>query len=141
MQLGSGPLKRPRGPAMIRPFTRTLERMRPIARIENQAGNWSQTRFSLWRTTNLRPEASSRRLEEWHPTCLSYRWRKIMHLYGKGVFNQQDEAARSKKQHAGSPKSGKRLQAIAMALLTVSAGMPSGYAQQQQQGGAGSKRP
>jgi outer membrane protein TolC len=64
-----------------------------------------------------------------------------MHLYGKGVFNQQDEAARSKKQHAGSPKSGKRLQAIAMALLTVSAGMPSGYAQQQQQVGAGSNGP
>jgi outer membrane protein len=62
-----------------------------------------------------------------------------MHLYGKGVFNQQDEAARSRK-HAGSTNSGKRLPAIAMALLTLSAGVPTGYAQQQQVG-AGSNGP
>jgi outer membrane protein TolC len=48
-----------------------------------------------------------------------------MHLYGTRVFEQQQEAARSRRGQAGN-----RLRAIAAAMLTLSAGVPSGFAQQ-----------
>jgi outer membrane protein TolC len=48
-----------------------------------------------------------------------------MHLYGTSVFEQQNEIARDMRGQAG-----KRLRAIAAVVLTMAAGMPSGFAQQ-----------
>jgi outer membrane protein TolC len=56
-----------------------------------------------------------------------------MHLYGTRVFEQQEKAARSRRGQAGN-----RLRAIAAALLTLSAGVPSGFSQQ---AGAGATAP
>ncbi|MGA2536265.1 MAG: TolC family protein [Terracidiphilus sp.] len=48
-----------------------------------------------------------------------------MHLYGTRVFEQRDMTMRK----AGAP-AGKRLRAIAAVMLTLAAGVPSGFAQQ-----------
>jgi outer membrane protein len=48
-----------------------------------------------------------------------------MHLYGIGVFEQQDKSVRNFGGHAG-----KRLRAIAAVMLTLTAGVPPGFAQQ-----------
>jgi outer membrane protein TolC len=47
-----------------------------------------------------------------------------MQLFGASVFERQQDSRGSRKQ------AGNRLRAVAVALLTVSAGMPSGFAQQ-----------
>jgi outer membrane protein TolC len=54
-----------------------------------------------------------------------------MHLYGKRVFEQQEKAARKVRGQAG-----KGLRAIAAAVLTLTLGVPTGFAQQI---GAGTK--
>ena len=48
-----------------------------------------------------------------------------MHLFGIRVFEQQDETTRQAKGN-----SGRQLRAIAAAMLTLAAGVPSGFAQQ-----------
>ena len=58
-----------------------------------------------------------------------------MHLFGTSVFTEQEEAAGNIRELAGKQirqeRTGKRLRAIAAVVLTLSAGMPSGFAQQQ----------
>src|SRR5487761_2530443 len=73
----------------------------------------------------LRPERVSVRLDEWQPTCLNRSWRGIMHLYGTRVFERQNEVARRVRGQAGH-----RLRAVAAVMLTLVAGVPSGFAQQ-----------
>src|ERR1017187_9554667 len=73
----------------------------------------------------MRPDRLAGRLEEWHPTCLSYSWRGTMHLFGISVFEQQEETAGKIRGQAG-----KRLRALAAVMLTLTAGVPSGFAQQ-----------
>ena len=53
-----------------------------------------------------------------------------MHLDGISVFEQQDETVRSRRDHAGRGQAGKRLRAVAAVMLTMVAGVPSGFAQQ-----------
>jgi len=48
-----------------------------------------------------------------------------MHLFGIRVFEQQEETLRQ-----GSGKTGRQLRALAAAMLTLAAGVPSGFAQQ-----------
>src|SRR6202046_5482313 len=73
----------------------------------------------------MSPENFSGRLEKWHPTCPSDPWRGIMHSFDIGVFEQQDVVVRQ-----GKKKSGSQLRALAAAMLTLVAGVPSGFAQQ-----------
>jgi outer membrane protein TolC len=58
-------------------------------------------------------------------------------LFDLGVFEQQDETARVMREQAGRGQAGKRLRAVAAVMLTLAAGMPSGFAQQAL--GAGAK--
>jgi outer membrane protein TolC len=53
-----------------------------------------------------------------------------MHLNDRRVFEQQDETAREFAYQAGRGQAGKRLRAIAAVMLTLAAGVPSGFAQQ-----------
>jgi outer membrane protein TolC len=53
-----------------------------------------------------------------------------MHLNGIGVFDRQDGKARNMRFQAGRGVAGKRLRAIAAAMLTLAAGAPTGFAQQ-----------
>ena len=53
-----------------------------------------------------------------------------MHLDGISVFEQQDETVRSRRDQAGRGQAGKRLRAVAAVMLTMVAGVPSGFAQQ-----------
>jgi outer membrane protein TolC len=53
-----------------------------------------------------------------------------MHLFDLGVFEQQDETARVMREQAGRGQAGKRLRAVAAVMLTLAAGVPSGFAQQ-----------
>ena len=53
-----------------------------------------------------------------------------MHLNGRRVFEQRDETAREFGEQAGRGQAGKRLRAIAAVMLTLAAGVPSGFAQQ-----------
>jgi outer membrane protein len=55
-----------------------------------------------------------------------------MHLYGTRVYEQQEESAPKVRRQAG-----KRLRALAAAMLTLAAGLPSGFAQQAGAGAAG----
>jgi outer membrane protein TolC len=52
-------------------------------------------------------------------------WRGIMHLFGIRVFEQQDDTTRQVR-----GKSGRQLRVLAAAMLTLAAGVPSGFAQQ-----------
>jgi outer membrane protein len=54
-----------------------------------------------------------------------------MHSFGIRVFEQQSETAGSRLAKSGSGQTGKRLRAVAAVLLTLAAGMPPGFAQQQ----------
>ncbi len=61
-----------------------------------------------------------------------------MHLFGRGVFEQQEVAERP----VTTLRSGKRLRALAAVMLTLSACVPSGFAQQAGDVlGAGEKKP
>jgi len=64
-----------------------------------------------------------------------------MQLFGTRVFEQQEETARNLCGHAGARRgqTGTRLRAVAALMLGLTAGMPSGFAQQAQ--GAGEKTP
>src|ERR1035437_3031491 len=73
----------------------------------------------------MRPDRLAGRLEEWPPTCRSYSWRGTMQLFGTRVFEQQEETAGKIRGQAG-----KRLRAVAAVMLTLTAGVPSGFAQQ-----------
>jgi outer membrane protein TolC len=53
-----------------------------------------------------------------------------MHLFGTSVFEQQEETARTNRGDAGRGQAGNRLRAIAAVMLTLTAGVPSGFAQQ-----------
>jgi outer membrane protein TolC len=53
-----------------------------------------------------------------------------MHLFGTSVFEQQQETARTNRGDAGRGQAGNRLRAIAAVMLTLTAGVPSGFAQQ-----------
>jgi outer membrane protein TolC len=66
-----------------------------------------------------------------------------MHLFGTRVFEQQEETARNLCGHVGARpgQAGNRLRAIAVLMLGLTAGMPSGFAQQPQTQGAGEKAP
>ena len=67
-----------------------------------------------------------------------------MHLFGTRVFEQQEKTARNLCGHVGAQpgQAGNRLRAIAVLMLGLTAGMPSGFAQQQQPTqGAGEKTP
>ena len=55
-----------------------------------------------------------------------------MHLFGTGVFGRQDETAENLTAQTGRGQAGKRLRAMAAVMLTLAAGVPSGYAQQAQ---------
>ena len=61
-----------------------------------------------------------------------------MQLFGRRVFEDQKSAGRAVKRNAGQ-----RLRAITAAMLTLAAGVPSGFAQEQSGGvaGAGAKHP
>ncbi len=48
-----------------------------------------------------------------------------MHLYGLSVFEQQNETVRTMR-----GQTGKKLRAVAAVMLTLAAGVPSGFAQQ-----------
>ena len=61
-----------------------------------------------------------------------------MHLFGTSVFEQQQETARNLCGQAGRGQAGKRLRAVAAVMLTLVAGMSSGFAQQ---AGAGATAP
>ncbi|MGD0893137.1 MAG: TolC family protein [Terracidiphilus sp.] len=63
-----------------------------------------------------------------------------MQSYGTRVFEQKDEAAQKVRGGAGRGQSGMRLRAVALAVLTLAAGVPTGYSQQTVTG-AGSNRP
>jgi outer membrane protein TolC len=56
-----------------------------------------------------------------------------MHLYGTRVFEQQEETARGMRVKAGRRQAGNRLRALAAAMLTLAAGVPSGFSQQASQ--------
>jgi len=58
-----------------------------------------------------------------------------MHSYGTSVFEQREKSARN-----GGGQAGMRLRAIAAVMLTLTAGVPSGFSQQAVQG-AGAKNP
>jgi outer membrane protein TolC len=60
-----------------------------------------------------------------------------MDLNGRRVFEQQDKTAREKRAKAGRGQAGQRLRAIAVVLLTLAAGSPSGFAQQAGAGASG----
>ena len=87
-------------------------------------------RKSLKRDISLRLEKPSGRLEEWHPTCLSYSWRRTIQLIVTSVFDRQDGVAQKNELQTVRGHAGKRLRALAAAMLTLAAGVPSGYAQQ-----------
>jgi outer membrane protein TolC len=53
-----------------------------------------------------------------------------MHLNGTSVFDRQDGKVRNMRFQAGRGQAGKRLRAIAAAMLTLAAGAPTGFAQQ-----------
>jgi outer membrane protein TolC len=53
-----------------------------------------------------------------------------MHLFGTSVFEQQEVTARTNRGDAGRSLAGNRLRAIAAVMLTLTAGVPSGFAQQ-----------
>jgi outer membrane protein TolC len=53
-----------------------------------------------------------------------------MHLNGRSVFDRQDGKVRNIGFQAGRGQTGKRLRAIAAAILTLAAGSPTGFAQQ-----------
>jgi outer membrane protein TolC len=53
-----------------------------------------------------------------------------MHLNGRRVFEQQDEIADEIDARAARGQAGKRLRALAAVMLTLAAGVPSGFAQQ-----------
>src|ERR1017187_10781854 len=59
------------------------------------------------------------------PHMPSNSWRGIMHLFGIRVFEQQDDTTRQVR-----GKSGRQLRVLAAAMLTLAAGVPSGFAQQ-----------
>jgi len=59
-----------------------------------------------------------------------------MHLYGRRVFEEQKMSERGARGHSGT-----RLRAVAAAMLTLMAGLPPGFAQQQAALGAGQKTP
>jgi outer membrane protein TolC len=61
-----------------------------------------------------------------------------MDLNGRRVFEQQDKTARAIRAKAGRGQAGKRLRALALVMLTLAAGSPSGIAQQ---AGAGATAP
>jgi outer membrane protein TolC len=63
-----------------------------------------------------------------------------MQSYGTRVFEQQEEVTEVNRRGAGRGQSGMRLRAVAMAMLTLMAGVPTGYAQQAVLG-AGQKTP
>jgi outer membrane protein TolC len=63
-----------------------------------------------------------------------------MHLYGTRVFEQQEKTARVRLEKTGRGEAGTRLRAIAAVVLTLAAGVPSGFAQQTVTG-AGAKTP
>src|SRR5579862_731367 len=86
------------------------------------------------RIKNLRPGELSGRLLEWHPTCLSDPWRGNMQLFGIRVFEDQKSAGRPVTRNTAQ-----RLRALTAVMLTLAAGVPSGFAQQQTGGvkGAG----
>jgi outer membrane protein TolC len=63
-----------------------------------------------------------------------------MHLNGICVFERQDGIAREIRKQAGRKQASDRLRAIAVVMLTLSAGVPSGFAQQTTLG-AGAKTP
>ena len=62
-----------------------------------------------------------------------------MNLYGRRVFEQQDETVPEMDVQAGRRQAGKRLRTIAAVMLTLAAGVPSGFAQQTV--GAGASAP
>ena len=63
-----------------------------------------------------------------------------MQSYGTRVFEQQEKVTEVNRRGAGRGQSGMRLRAAALAMLTLTAGMPTGFAQQTVTG-AGSKAP
>ena len=63
-----------------------------------------------------------------------------MQSYGTRVFEQQDATAQQIRGGAVRGQSGMRLRAVALAVLTLAAGVPTGYSQQTVTG-AGSKGP
>jgi outer membrane protein TolC len=63
-----------------------------------------------------------------------------MQSYGTRVFEQQEEAAQQVRGGAARGQSGMRLRAVTLAVLTLAAGVPTGYSQQTVTG-AGSKGP
>jgi len=63
-----------------------------------------------------------------------------MHLYGIRVFEQQETTVRGSLAKMGRREAGNRLRAIAAVVLTLAAGVPSGFSQQAVLG-AGQKAP
>jgi outer membrane protein len=53
-----------------------------------------------------------------------------MHLFGLSVFEQQEEIAVSRRVKAGRVRSGNRLRSVAAVMLMLTAGNPTGFAQQ-----------
>jgi outer membrane protein TolC len=88
---------------------------------------------------NLRPEKLSGRLQNWRPTCLRNPGRETMHWYGTSVFERQEAAVRNprNRQRKDPGQACKRLRALAAVMLTLAAGMPSGFAQQASAGASG----
>ena len=64
-----------------------------------------------------------------------------MQSFGIRVFDFENETAGVSLGNTGRGQAGKRLRAIAAVLLTLAAGVPSGYSQQQPVLGAGQKTP
>ncbi|MGA3263913.1 MAG: TolC family protein, partial [Terracidiphilus sp.] len=60
-----------------------------------------------------------------------------MHLYATGVFEKQEETARGKLRQARRGQACNRLRALAAVMLTLTAGAPSGFAQQASAGAKG----
>jgi len=63
-----------------------------------------------------------------------------MQSYDTRVFEQQEKVTEMNRRRAGRGQSGMRLRAVALAMLTLTAGVPTGFAQQTVTG-AGSKGP
>jgi len=63
-----------------------------------------------------------------------------MQSYDTRVFEQQEKVTEVNRRRAGRGQSGMRLRAVALAMLTLTAGVPTGFAQQTVTG-AGSKGP
>ena len=93
--------------------------------MDDEPAGTEQAAQNRWRLTNLRPERLSGVLKNGTPHASATSWRGIMHLFGRRVFEQQDETARS--WHTGEARAGRqRLRALAAVHADIGGGSALG---------------